>query len=153
MIGVMIGQILIQSDDKTHILVVTVKLIWLLFLNILSFNFIPKPNKSLGFTRFRRSYLNRPAAVLIKVTLHFQLMCAVPSDHVFFFVFFCSHLSPMIVHSRNLFLLASTTVRIMLTQRSVSRQKDVKQLSINISELKVGVNHSISRRTTFSPNP
>ena len=152
MIGVMIGQILIQSDDKTHILVVTVKLIWLLFLNILSFNFIPKPNKSLGFTRFRRSYLKRPAAVLIKVTLHFQLMCAVPSDHVFF-CFFCSHLSPMIVHSRNLFLLSSTTVRIMLTQRSVSRQKDVKQLSINISELKVGVNHSISPRTTFSPNP
>ena len=34
----------------------------------------------------------------------------------------------------------------------VSRQKNVKQLSINISKLTVGVTHSISRRTTFPPN-
>ena len=39
--------VLIHSFDKTHVLVVTVKLIWLLLLNILSFNFIPMPNKSL----------------------------------------------------------------------------------------------------------
>ena len=30
-----------------YVLVVTVELIWLLFLNILSFNFVPAPNKSL----------------------------------------------------------------------------------------------------------
>ena len=36
------------SDPLTkHILVVTVELIWLLLLNILSFNFVPTPNKSL----------------------------------------------------------------------------------------------------------
>ena len=35
------GQVLIHSFDKTHALVVTVELIWLLLLNIPSFNFVP----------------------------------------------------------------------------------------------------------------
>ena len=34
------------------------------FLNILSFNFVATPRKSLRFTRFIRSYVNRPAVVL-----------------------------------------------------------------------------------------
>ena len=59
-----LGHVLAYSVDKTHVLVVTVELIWLLFLNMLSFNFAPTPNKSLRFTRFRRSYVNRPAVVL-----------------------------------------------------------------------------------------
>ena len=42
-----LGHALIDSVDKTYFLVVTVQLIWLLFLNILSFNFVPMPNKSL----------------------------------------------------------------------------------------------------------
>ena len=58
-----IGHALVHSVDKTHVLVVTVELIWLLFLNILFFNFVPTPNKSLRFTRFRRSYANRAADV------------------------------------------------------------------------------------------
>ena len=41
-----LGHVIIHSD-KTHVLVVTVELIWLLFLNILSFNFVPTPSKSL----------------------------------------------------------------------------------------------------------
>ena len=41
------GHFLIHSFDKTHVLVVTVELIWLLLLNILSFNFVPTPNKFL----------------------------------------------------------------------------------------------------------
>ena len=59
-----IGHVLVYSVGKTHILVVTVELIWW-FLNILFFNFVPTPNKSLRFTRFRRSCVNRPAVVLI----------------------------------------------------------------------------------------
>ena len=59
--------------------------------------------------------------------------------------FFCSGLSPMIVHLRNLFLLRTPVARMLLTPRWVSRWKDVKQSSINISKLKVGVKHSISR--------
>ena len=59
-----IGHALVCSVDKSHVLVVTVKLIWLLFLNILSFNFVAAPRKSLKFTRFIRSYVNRPSTVL-----------------------------------------------------------------------------------------
>ena len=50
--------------DKTHVLVVTVDLIWLLFLNILSSNFVATSRKFLRFTRFIRSYVNRPVVVL-----------------------------------------------------------------------------------------
>ena len=39
--------LLIHSFGKTHVLVVTMELIWLLLLNILSFNFIPTLNKFL----------------------------------------------------------------------------------------------------------
>ena len=35
-----LGHVMVHSVDKTHVLVVTVKLIWLFFLNILSFNFV-----------------------------------------------------------------------------------------------------------------
>ena len=84
-----LGHLLVHSVDKTHVLVVTAEFIWLLFLNILSFNFVPTRTKSLRFARFRRSYVNRPAVVLIKVTLLFCLICAVQSDHVPFFAAFC----------------------------------------------------------------
>ena len=63
-----LGQVLIYSVDKTHVLVVTVELIWLLFLNILSFNFLPTPNKFLKLKRFRKSYVNRPDVVLTNDT-------------------------------------------------------------------------------------
>ena len=59
-----IGHALVHSVDKTHVMVVSMKLIWLLFLNIFSFNFVPTPRKSLRFTRFRRSYVNHPVVVL-----------------------------------------------------------------------------------------
>ena len=42
------GHVLIHSFDKTHALVITMELIWLLLLNILSFNFVPTPNKFLS---------------------------------------------------------------------------------------------------------
>ena len=41
------GHILTHSLGKTHDLVVTVELIWLLLLNILSLNFVLTPNKFL----------------------------------------------------------------------------------------------------------
>ena len=41
------GHILIHSFDKTHVMVVIVKLIWLFFLNILSLNFVLTPKKIL----------------------------------------------------------------------------------------------------------
>ena len=60
-------------------MVVTVELTCLLFLNILPFNFVPTPNKSLRFTRFRKSYVYRPAVVLIKGTL---LSWLIISSHI-----------------------------------------------------------------------
>ena len=39
--------VLIHSFDKTHVLVVTMGLIWFLLLNILSYNFVSTPNKFL----------------------------------------------------------------------------------------------------------
>ena len=59
-----IGHALVHSVEKTNVLDVTVDLIWLLFLNILSFNFVTTPRKSLRFRRFIRSYVNHPAVVL-----------------------------------------------------------------------------------------
>ena len=66
------GHTRVYSVDKTHFLVVTMDLIWLLFLNILSFNFVATPRKFRRFTRFIRSHVNHPAVVLTnKVTLLF----------------------------------------------------------------------------------
>ena len=58
-----IGHVLVQSVGKAHVLVVAVEQIWLLLLNIFFFNYVPTPNKTLRFTRFR-SYINRTAVVL-----------------------------------------------------------------------------------------
>ena len=55
--------VLIHFADKTHVLVVTVELMWLLLFNLLSFKFVPTPNKSLKFKRFKGSYVNLPAVV------------------------------------------------------------------------------------------
>ena len=130
------------------------ELTWLLFLNILSFNFVPTPNKFLRLRRFRKSYVNCPDVALTNHTSYTAVLldvrCAVQCGDA---LFFCSCLSPMLVHLRNLFLLSTPVARMLLTPRWVSTRKDVKQLSINISELTVGVKHSISRRTTFSLNP
>ena len=84
--------VLIHSVDKIHVLVVTVELVWLLFLNIFFSNFVPAPNKSLRFTRFRRSYVNCTLVVLtntVKVTQLFCLICAVQSGYVPFFAAVC----------------------------------------------------------------
>ena len=43
----LLDYVLTNSADNIHVLVVTVELTWLLFLNILSFNFVLTPNKSL----------------------------------------------------------------------------------------------------------
>ena len=143
---------MVHSVEKTHALVVTVELIWLLFLNIFFFNFVPTPNKSLRFTRFRRSYVNCTAVAL---TNHCQSYTALLPDvccskwpRFFFLQLFV----PIEMHFRNLFLLSTSVARMLLTPRWISRQKDVKQLFINMSKLSLGVKHSISRRTMFSPN-
>ena len=100
-----LGHVLVHSIDKTHALVVTAKLIWLLFLNIASFNFIPTPNKSLRFTRFRRSYVNRTVVPLTNGCQNytaFLLDVRCSKWPCSFFWFFFNSLSSVIVHLRNL---------------------------------------------------
>ena len=116
--------VLAHSVNKTHILVVTGELIWLLFLNILSFNFAPQPNKPFRLTRFKRSYVNRPAIVLTNhcqsyTSFLLDVRCSKWSSFFlffsfffFFFFFFLSCFYPIIVRLRKLFLLGTTVARI-----------------------------------------
>ena len=57
-------RVLIYSVNKAHVLVATVGLFWLFFLNLLSCNFVPLLNKSLRFTRFTRIFSNHPVVIL-----------------------------------------------------------------------------------------
>ena len=124
------------------------------FLNILSFNFVPTPNTFLRLRRFRKIYVNCPDDVLtshISYTASLlDMRCDIQYGQI---PFFCSCFPPVLVHLRNLFLSSTAVARMLLTRRWVSRRKDVKQLSINLSKLTAGVKHSINCRTTFSPNP
>ena len=103
----------------THILVATVELISLSFLNILFFNF---SNKSLRFARSRRSYVNRTAFVLTNHCESYNFFCQSYfvldvhcSKRSLFFS--CSYLFPMIVHLRNLFLLSTRVAQMLLSPR------------------------------------
>ena len=57
----LIGHAVVHSVEKTHVLVVTLELIWFMSL---SFNFVPTLRKCLSLTRFRKSYVNHPVVVL-----------------------------------------------------------------------------------------
>ena len=87
------GHILIHSVVKTRVPVVTVELIWLLLLNIMSFDFVPTRNKFVRLKRFRKSYVNRINVVLtnpISYTeeqLLFCQMCAMLFNVITFLFF------------------------------------------------------------------
>ena len=102
-----LGHTLVHSVDKIHVLVLTVELVWLLFLNMFFFNFVPTMNKSLRFTRFRRSYKNRSAVVLTNYCQSYTAFLLNVRCSKWPRSFFCSCLSPMIVHLGNLFLLST----------------------------------------------
>ena len=117
-----IGYALVHYFDKTHVLVIIVEMIWLLFLNILSFNFVPTPRKSLRSEKFWRSYVNRPVVVL---TNHCQTTA-------FLLDVRCSKwprsfLLQLFVPDDSAFAFFSTAVtRILLTPRWVGRRANVK---------------------------
>ena len=86
------------------IMLLTVQLICLFFLNLCFFNFLLTPNKSLRLKRFRRSYVNCTAVVLIN---HCQCYTAFLLDvrrSKWPRSLFCSCLFLMIMHLHNLFL-------------------------------------------------
>ena len=105
-----IAHALVHSLNKTHVLDVTVNLTWLLFLNILSFNFATTLIKSLRLTRFIRSYVNRPAVVL---TNHCQSYTAFLLD-VRCSKLPCSIFLQLFVPNDSAFALLSTPVARML---------------------------------------
>ena len=82
---------LVHLLEKPPVLVVTVELIWLLFLNILSFNFIQMPNQSLAIYTGLLSFTPTTA----KVTLLLFLDVGCPKcPHSSF----CSFLSPTLLY-------------------------------------------------------
>ena len=99
-----LDHVLFYSVNKTNVLVV--RTVWLWFFNIVSLNFASTPNKSLRFTRLRRSYINHPAVILAN---HCQSYTASLFDvrcSKWLRSFFYSCLSPVTVHLDNLFLLS-----------------------------------------------
>ena len=96
-----IGHALVHSVDKNHVLVVTTGFILLLFLNILSFNFVATPRESLSFTRVIRSQVNRPAVVLTNYCQSYTSFLLDVSCSNLPCSIFCSCLFPMIVHLRS----------------------------------------------------
>ena len=95
-----ISHALVYSVDKTHVLFVTVEFIWLLFLNIFSFNFVSTPGKSLRFRRSRRTYVNRPAVILTNHCQSYTAFLLNARGSKWPRSFFCSCWFPMIVYLR-----------------------------------------------------
>ena len=88
---------------------------------IVFFIFFPTPNKSLRFTRSRRSYVNRTAVVLTKHCQSYfflEVHCSKQPRS-----FFRSCLSPVIVHLRNLFLLSTRVAQMLLAPRWEADEK------------------------------
>ena len=77
----MFGHAQIHYFDKTHVLLLSVELIWLLLLNNTFFQLCSKVEQIfVRLTRIRRSYVTCPLLILTshtQTTQHFCLMCAV----------------------------------------------------------------------------
>ena len=131
--NLVVGNVLVHSVEKSSCSqVVTDKLIWLLFLNILSFNYVQTTNKSLRFRKFRRSYTYTSLLSFKPTTMKCRLLFLLDA-HCWkrtYFIF-CCYLYVTIVHLRNIFLLTTSVAQMSLTPRWVSRRKDVKYLFTN----------------------
>ena len=111
-------------SKKTHVLVVTGELIWLLFLNILSFNYVQTTNKSLRFRKFRRSYTYTSLLSFKPTTMKCRLILLLDAHcRKRLYSILCCCLPVTIVHLRNLFLLNTLVAQMLLTPRWVSRRK------------------------------
>ena len=104
------------------------------FLNILSFNFVATPRKSLRFTRFIRSYVNCRAVAL---TNHCQSYTAFLLD-VRCSKLPCSIFWQLFVPNDSAFALLSTPVARSCELQGGSGQKQMWKVT-NISNLTVGV--------------
>ena len=124
--NLVLENVLVHPVEKTRVLFVRVEFVWLLFLNILSFNFVQTPSKPPRFRKFRRSNVHRSDVVQ---TNHCQSCTTFFALRALFKVvtyLFCGCLSPTLVHLLNLFLMNTPVAQMLLTPRWVSRQKDMK---------------------------
>ena len=91
--NLVLGNALVHPFEKNPVLVVTAKLIWLFFLNILSFNLIQTLNKSLlgseNLEEVMCTTLLLFKATTVKLHCFFCLMCAVQSFHILSFAAVC----------------------------------------------------------------
>ena len=121
------GHVLIHYFVRIHVLVVTEKLIWLLLLNILSFNFVPKLSKFLLGWQDSEEDLWSVMLSFYPATQVIQRFCFMSAALFKVTMFlFCICLSSMMVYLHNLFLLKTPLARMLLTPRWASRQKDEK---------------------------
>ena len=119
---------LVHSVNKTHVLVVTVELIWLLFFQLCS--------SSRKISQVHKS--------TDKVTLLFCLMCTIQSGHVPFLAAIFSQWQCICI--------VEHTCCSNVANSKLGRQTNRCERVINIANLTLGVKHSIGHRTTFSPN-
>ena len=127
-----LSDVLVHSVEKTHVLVVTGELIWLLFLNILFFNYVQMLSKSHRFRKFRRNYVHLSVFVQPnhrEMWIAFFLLDRHCWKRPYFL--FCCCLSVTIVHLHNLFLLSIVLLsipvaQVLLAPRWKSRRKDVE---------------------------
>ena len=117
--NLVVGNVLVHSVEKSSCSqVVTDKLIWLLFLNILSFNYVQTTNKSLRFRKFRRSYTYTSLLSFKPTTMKCRLLFLLDahcSKRTYFI--FCCCFYVTIVHLRNIFLLSTSVAQMSLTPR------------------------------------
>ena len=124
--NLVLGNALVHPFEKNPVLVVTVKLIWFLFLNILFFNFLQTPKQCTPSTFFKyqgnvhRSVVAQTNQCQDALLFLLDVRCPKCSHS-----FFCDCLPPTIVHLRNLFLLSTPAAQMLLTPRWVSRRKHV----------------------------
>ena len=122
-----LGSVPVHSVKKTYVLVVTVELIWLLFLNIVFPISFKRQTNILGLEDLEEAMyttllLFQPTIVKFAL-LFFCLMRDVQNCHS---PFICGCLPLMIVHLHNLFFLSTPAAWMFLTPRWVRRQEIVK---------------------------
>ena len=119
-----LGHFLVHSINKAHALVITVELIWLLFLNTISLNFFQTNllgSENLKIAIYIARLLLQPTNVNVALLFLLDVPCSDWSHS-----FFCSCLSPIMCsgHLRNQFLLSTPVAPMWSSQRWVRRQRN-----------------------------
>ena len=116
-----------HSVGKSHVLIVTLELIWLFSWIYFPSTLFKHPTNLLGSENLEEAThtaLLSLKPTTVKLRLLSVTWCALVKMTTFFFFYGC--FSQTRVHFRNLFLLNILVAQMLLTRRWVSRWKDVK---------------------------